>query len=1062
MKSFSCVLLILGLVFTSQAVRCTSSSGTEASSSSSGPQSVSQSGTGGDTPGKPSTDSSSDQNKVTEVSAQASPNQPGSQATIQTTPSPVVQPVTTPDSSVSGSNVIAGAPAAPSPEPTAEVPSDATSTTIETTQPSVTNPFAVKSALLKDHNGLKITGPCKSNFQVYLVPYLYINVNALESEIEMEPTFMKVDEKIKFEKDKKNIHNKCGENKTFKLVIFIYDGVLTIKWKVYPPKSEGDTDKTLDIRKYKMRDSGMPITSMQVQVVTKQNETLYVESKNYSVKNDIPEKCDALANDCFLSGILDVQKCYHCTLLMQEKQKAEECFKYISPEIRNRFDEIKTTGQDEDEADKVELEETIDNILKNIYKNEDGENKLKNNFDLADNSLKQELIKYCKLLKQTDTSGVLDNHQMANEEEAFTNLTNMIEISSNYNINDLKGKLKNVAICMHNPDEWVASKIGLDFPILLEKNSDNLTNIIENKSIQKDDMQEGENGIMDLTTPETVDVSPLHITDKILCNDEYCDRTKDTSSCLPKIEAEDQGICATSWIFASKLHLETIKCMKGYDHVSGSALFVANCSQKEGAAKCHAASHPLEFLNTVVGNQFLPSSSDMPYSYKLVGNVCPKPKNHWTNLWNNIKLLNHENVPNSVGTKGYTAYQSEQFKNNMVEFMKIVKGEIMTKGSAIAYVKAKDVLYYNFNGKVVHSICGSEKPDLAVNIIGYGNYINSEGQKKSYWLVRNSWGKYWGDKGNFKVDMDTPDQCQHNFIHTAAVFNLDIPQIEITENKGPEIQQYYMKNSPDFYNNLYYKNFDALKANNSSNGNGSYNNSVIQGQSDVEGSSEKTSLTNSAIDLFSSIVSTAASAALSTAKVAAELVTGEQTREQVGTATEGTVAASGGASGGSGNSETSVTPSRGESPEGDTGSQTVLSTGTGQTAQETTDRNIASASDTTTSNSQSTQVSAPAAKAPLSSLKGTKGVNVERITGVLHFLKNVKNGKVKGSLVTYDNGNAIGDEKVCSRAHSSDVDKIDECIKFCENNWSACKGTVSPGYCLAKKKGNNDCFFCFV
>ncbi|GAW79530.1 serine-repeat antigen 3a [Plasmodium gonderi] len=1051
MKSFSCALLILGLVFTNGTIRCNTNVVTNTSLTTTVVQSAAQNNQAGGTPGQPSGDSSNEQTAGGSVVTAPSASQQ-SQADSRNTQESTH--VSEPNAQNSDNNnptreVVPGE--GNSPDTTPPVP--------EAAQPSVTNPFAVKSALLKDHNGLKITGPCKSNFQVYLVPYLYINVNTEKNEIEMEPTFMKVDEKIKFEKDENNIRNKCGENKTFKLVIFIYDGVLTIKWKVYPPKNQEDIDKTLDIRKYKMRDSGMPITSMQVLVVTEQNKTLYVESKNYSVKNDIPEKCDALANDCFLSGILDVQKCYHCTLLMQEKQNAKECFKYISPEIRNRFDDIKTKGEDEDDTDKVELEEAIHNILKNIYKNE-GENKEINKLALADNSLKQELIKYCQLLKQTDTSGVLDNHEMANEEEAFTNLTNMIEMNSNYDINDLKGKLKNVAICLHDPNEWVSSKTGLLLPLLSHNNVYNNIDIYNSNEGSTVMFKEGTDGIKDFTILESVDVSPSHMTDKLHCNDEFCDRTKDTASCMSKIEVEDHGDCALSWIFASKLHLETIKCMKGYDHLPSSALYVANCSQKEGDAKCHAASNPLEFLNILDDKQFLPSESDMPYSYKMVGDVCPKPKHLWVNLWENVKLLNHKKMPNTVGTKGYTAYQCEHFKNNMENFINIVKSEVMKKGSAIAYVKAKDVLHYNFNGKVVYSLCGGEVPDLAVNIIGYGNYINGEGVKKSYWLLRNNWGKYWGDKGNFKVDMHTPADCQHNFIHTVAVFNLDIPEVTVQTNKDPEIHNYYMKNSPDFYNNLFIKKLDAMKDNTSSKENCYHNNPVIHGESDNLSNIQE--FAGKTLEVIKSLAGVAGVGAKEAAKVAVKRAVKTVAtvvkdivpdKEKKGTEKSSQVVTG----------EPSVAVAGGEAQLSNEQTVTTLpETNTSESDAQEAGSDLVVTQQASAAGGSQNSVPATTPKAPLSSTTGTSGVNVRAVTGVLHFLKNVKNGKVKSSLVTYNNEAAIGDAKVCSRAHSSDVEKIKDCIKFCEDKWDECKDTVSPGYCLAKKKGNNDCFFCFV
>ncbi|GAW79535.1 serine-repeat antigen 4b [Plasmodium gonderi] len=702
------------------------------------------------------------------------------------------------------------------------------STDLQNASVSPPSDIQVKSALLAERNGVRITGPCNAQFQLFFVPHIYINVETKDDKIQIDPVSSNSNQVVLFEKEPMKLKNKCkveGTNtntssvqKTFKFVAFVHDNILTLKWKVYEKQS---TDaNTVDVRKYRIPILQRQITSIHVHTAAVAGETVLFESKDYALRDDIPKKCDAIATNCFLSGSMDIEECYQCTLLVKEKDKSDECLKYVKPYIKDRFEEIKLKGEDEDEgeeSDEYNLLQSIDNILKEIYKvDENGSSKLIT-LEEVDKSLKEKIKNYCQFLKEVDTSGSLEVHQLGTETDIFNNIIKLIQKNSDDNYFTLRKKLRNAAACMQNVNEWITNRTGLVLPELtdnlLESTSDSYFNQkgeTQNHEKVHDNMYHtGNDGIIDLTHLGKANENATHFADVMYCNEEYCDRWKNKNDCLAKIEVEEQGNCATSWLFASKLHLETIKCMKGYIHVPSSALYVANCSDKEGDEKCHAASNPLEFLNIIDSKQFLPSVYDMPYSYKLVGDVCPKPKCHWTNLWNNIKLLNHENVPNSVGTKGYTAYQSEHFKNNMDEFIKIVKSEIKKKGSVIAYVKVDEMMGYDMNGKAVHGICGGEVPDLTVNIIGYGNYISSEGLKKSYWILRNSWGKYWGDEGNFKVDMHTPDHCQHNFIHTAAVFNLDIPLMKSNTEKESKIHNYYLKRSPEFYHNLYYKNFDG-------------------------------------------------------------------------------------------------------------------------------------------------------------------------------------------------------------------------------------------------------------
>ncbi|KNA01457.1 hypothetical protein PVNG_01899 [Plasmodium vivax North Korean] len=1043
MKSRLCALLILYMLLNRHSVKCGAAGGqghgTGVSTDQGGTsqpndnQRGTENGPSGDLTGRSqSGQPSGGGDTVTQTDQQVRASQTDGEAQVSArSQTNQVQSNTSPSASSGDQN-------GGSPGSTVQNPQHATSQAgsptdvAATTSESFTNPIQVKASLLRDQKGLKITGPCKSYFQVYLVPYLYLNVNAKESEIEMDPMFMKVDDKIKFEKEKHLLNNICEDNKTFKLVVYMYEGELTIKWKVYPPKGETSSDKTLDIRKYKMKDIGQPITSMQVVVMSELNKTIYMESKNFAVMNQIPEKCDAIANECFLSGVLDVQKCYHCTLLLQKKENAEECFKFVSPTIKNRFEDIQTKGEDEENPNEVELEETIDLLLNKIYKNGEGESNEVDQLAIIDSSFQSDLLKYCSLMKEVDTSGSLDNHQLGDAEDVFANLTHLLQSNSDHDVPSLKNKLKSPAICLKNVGHWVGSKTGLVLPTLEYSTSQD----------NAESFDEGEEVTSNSTTTQSADVHPLNVSDKLFCNDEYCDRAKDSSSCIAKIEAGDQGDCSTSWLFASKVHLEAIKCMKGHDHVASSALYVANCSGKEANDKCHAASNPLEFLNTLEETKFLAAESDLPYSYKAVNNACPEPKSHWKNLWENVKLLDPTNEPNSVSTKGYTAYQSDHFKGNMDAFIKLVKSEVMKKGSVIAYVKAEGVLSYDLNGKKVQSLCGGETPDLAVNIVGYGNYISAEGQKKSYWLLQNSWGKHWGDKGTFKVDMLGPDHCHHNFIHTAAVFNLDMPQASPPPVEF-QLSNYYLKSSPDFYTNLYYKNVNAPA------GGAKVYGSEAELEATVEGAKN-------------GVAQPAAGGGRDAAQEAAQ-------------PTEG---------GGNGQSE--AAPEVAEPPaapgpvDGEASSRTTVeSPVTPQQAEEgtpsaslTTDQSSAQAQGPQSSGGAGQGVAPTQPVVPTPTPQHTSTAVLVKAPPaqsadaeskeVLHILKHVKDNKVKTNLVTYSTTKSITDDHSCSRSHAQDPEKQSECIDFCEKNWNACADKISPGYCLMQKRGKNDCIFCYV
>ncbi|SOV20351.1 serine repeat antigen 5, putative [Plasmodium sp. gorilla clade G2] len=101
-----------------------------------------------------------------------------------------------------------------------------------------------------------------------------------------------------------------------------------------------------------------PITSILIHSYKEHNETNLIESKNYVLRSDVPEKCDALASNCFLSGNFNIEKCFQCALLVEPEKNKDECFKYLSEDIRNKFTEIKAETEDDDEDDYTEYKLT--------------------------------------------------------------------------------------------------------------------------------------------------------------------------------------------------------------------------------------------------------------------------------------------------------------------------------------------------------------------------------------------------------------------------------------------------------------------------------------------------------------------------------------------------------------------------------------------------------------------------------------------------------------------------------------------------------------------------------
>nr|BAK08452.1 putative papain-like cysteine prorease [Plasmodium hylobati] len=685
---------------------------------------------------------------------------------------------------------------------------------------SLKGPLQVESALLKKHKGVKITGLCGSYFRVYLVPHILIYALTKNSTIQIESLFDD-NTRVDFEYAD-DVVNKCEEGKNFKLVLYLKDNVLTLKWKVLPSSAEDASAATTkaDVRKFKIPQLERPFTS--IQVYTADVKAGFIETKNYALGADIPAKCDSIATDCFLNGNVNIDQCYQCSLLVQGADStSKECFNYISKDLQEKHDNAKVKGQEDMNPKEYELTESIDIILKNIYKvDRVNKKKVLITMDDFDDVLKAELLNYCKILKEMDVQGTLENYELGNEVDIFNNMIRLLSMHPTENIITLQDKLRNTAVCLKNVDEWVKNKRGLSLPegeemstlqgsSTQEDEEEEQEHGGENKFLDEEMYRKDEDGTVDLVKAgKELKLRSPYFKNSKYCNYEYCDRWKDKTSCISSIEVEEQGNCGVCWVFASKLHLETIRCMRGYGHFRSSALYVANCSKRNKKEICTVGSNPIEFLKIVQDTGFLPLESDHPYLHKHAENECPKPKENWINLWGDSKLLFHKIYGHLMSYKGFISYESMHFRDNMHVFIDLIKREVQNKGSVIIYIKTKDVLGYDFNGRGVQNMCGDRMPDHAANIVGYGNYINTNGVKRSYWIIRNSWGYYWGNEGTFKVDMLGPKECKYNFIHTAVVFKVNLGPIDIP-NKDVDLHHtYFPRHSSDFFHSLYFNNYD--------------------------------------------------------------------------------------------------------------------------------------------------------------------------------------------------------------------------------------------------------------
>jgi hypothetical protein len=75
-----------------------------------------------------------------------------------------------------------------------------------------------------------------------------------------------------------------------------------------------------------------------------------------------------------------------------------------------------------------------------------------------------------------------------------------------------------------------------------------------------------------------------------------------------------------------------------------------------------------------------------------------------------------------------------------------MKQEIFQRGPITCGISVPDSLLHGYTGGIYEDTTGDTNIDHEVAVVGYGEENGVE-----YWLVRNSWGTWWGEGGFFRV-----------------------------------------------------------------------------------------------------------------------------------------------------------------------------------------------------------------------------------------------------------------------------------------------------------------------
>ncbi|XP_060234696.1 cathepsin 7-like [Meriones unguiculatus] len=110
-------------------------------------------------------------------------------------------------------------------------------------------------------------------------------------------------------------------------------------------------------------------------------------------------------------------------------------------------------------------------------------------------------------------------------------------------------------------------------------------------------------------------------------------------------------------------------------------------------------------------------------------------------------------------------YRPERSVVKVTRFLVVPRNEealmnaLVTNGPIAVGIDAKHESFMKYTGGIYHEPnCKRDSPNHSVLLVGFG-YEGQESEGRKYWLVKNSHGEEWGEKGYMKIPRDQNNYC---------------------------------------------------------------------------------------------------------------------------------------------------------------------------------------------------------------------------------------------------------------------------------------------------------------
>jgi len=189
---------------------------------------------------------------------------------------------------------------------------------------------------------------------------------------------------------------------------------------------------------------------------------------------------------------------------------------------------------------------------------------------------------------------------------------------------------------------------------------------------------------------------------------------------------KNQGQCGSCWAFSTTGSIEGAHAIKSGSIVSLSEQQLVDCSTSLGNQGCNGGL--MDFGFTYAESNKLETESDYPYT--AADGKCA--------------------YDTSKGVVGVTSFNDVPANSTAQLEAAVAQGPV-----SVAIDAGSIIFQFYFGGVIKSSWCGTSL-DHGVLIVGYGTDSGTD-----YWILKNSWGPSWGEKGFFRIKRggDGPGIC---------------------------------------------------------------------------------------------------------------------------------------------------------------------------------------------------------------------------------------------------------------------------------------------------------------